>query len=210
MEDQVVVMEEEEEVVVMEEEDRGVVMEDKGTVRENNMFGRVYSRKRSKQNVLPVVQELEVPAVTSTVDEVVEAMESEVMDMHYTDPQTTFVDVMQIGFQATAAADASIRTSPTTIHVEATDATKVLTQGGDRVYAFYHTRIMEGNSKNSCIREVKTSPNRLISPNARVAKEDHAPVGKVIFEYVTKFLKDQRVDCKLDAEICFGIFKMEL
>ncbi|CAL1370880.1 unnamed protein product [Linum trigynum] len=35
-------------------------------------------------------------------------------------------------------------------------------------------------------------------PNGRVAKEDHGPVGKVIFEYVIEFFKEQRVDCKLD------------
>ncbi|CAL1354359.1 unnamed protein product [Linum trigynum] len=28
-------------------------------------------------------------------------------------------------------------------------------------------------------------------PTARVAKEDHGPVGKVIFEYVTEFFKEQ-------------------
>ncbi|CAL1389041.1 unnamed protein product [Linum trigynum] len=65
----------EEEVVVLEEEDPVVVMEEEvsqGTVRGNNMFSRMYSRKGRKKTVLPVVQELEVPAVTSTVDDVVD------------------------------------------------------------------------------------------------------------------------------------------
>ncbi|CAL1359544.1 unnamed protein product [Linum trigynum] len=128
-EEEVVVMEDDDdEVVVIEEEDRGVVMEDEvsqGPVRENSMFGRVYSRKRSKKNV----QELELPAVTSTFDDVVEVVESEVVVIHYTDPSITFADVMQIGFQATAAIEESMRTSPTTIPIEETAATEVLTQG---------------------------------------------------------------------------------
>ncbi|CAL1379618.1 unnamed protein product [Linum trigynum] len=147
----------EEEVVVMEEE------VSQGTVRDNNMFSRVYSRKGCKKTVLPVVQELEVPAVTSTVvDTVVQQMDSpaivstfdqvvesksivQAMVIHYTDPDTTFADVMQIGFQATAAPEESIGTSPTTIPVESTavaqesittsptmvvdPSTEVLTQG---------------------------------------------------------------------------------
>ncbi|CAI0424854.1 unnamed protein product, partial [Linum tenue] len=83
-EDEVVVMEEKEEEVEEveeveeeeEEEDEVVVSSYKVTMREN-MFGRVYSRKRSKKNDLPVVQEFGVPAVTSAGDDVVEAVESE-------------------------------------------------------------------------------------------------------------------------------------
>ncbi|CAI0548783.1 unnamed protein product [Linum tenue] len=67
------------------------------------------------------------------------------MVIHYTDPDTTFANVMQIGFQATGATEESIGTSPTMIPVESTTAaqesittsptmvvdhsTEVLTQG---------------------------------------------------------------------------------
>ncbi|CAI0444596.1 unnamed protein product [Linum tenue] len=126
----------EEEVVVREEEDLVVVMKRKvsqGTVRGNNMFSRMYSRKGLQQSSSPaimfdlVVQQMKSSTIVSTFDQVVES-ESMVQPMviHYTDPDTTFHDVMHIAFQITVAVEESIRTSPTTIPVEATDAAQHL------------------------------------------------------------------------------------
>ncbi|CAL1403861.1 unnamed protein product [Linum trigynum] len=61
------------------------------------------------------------------------------------------------------------------------------------MYRDDHYRVYVADMKNR-----KTFLLDSQKPNARVAKEDHGPVGKVIFEYVTEFLKEQGVDCRLD------------